>query len=137
MRTQVGIVGAGPAGLLLAQILHLQGIDTVIFTTPDLYDLVPSRVGNDLVLGPIFDLPPDYPYDGTVTVKADPPAENDSVLFDSDKFYTQGLAFTYLGPDVAAESAWMGPFNVLSMPPRCWTDPLETRSWARGSSQSK
>jgi lipid A 3-O-deacylase len=40
--------------------------------------------------------------------------ENDSVLFDSDKFYTQGLAFTYLGPDVAAESAWMGPFNVLS-----------------------
>jgi p-hydroxybenzoate 3-monooxygenase len=30
MRTQVGIVGAGPAGLLLAQLLHLHGIDTVI-----------------------------------------------------------------------------------------------------------
>jgi p-hydroxybenzoate 3-monooxygenase len=30
MRTQVGIVGAGPAGLMLAQILHLQGIDSVI-----------------------------------------------------------------------------------------------------------
>jgi p-hydroxybenzoate 3-monooxygenase len=30
VRTQVGIVGAGPAGLLLAQLLHLQGIDTVI-----------------------------------------------------------------------------------------------------------
>ena len=30
MRTQVGIVGAGPAGLLLAQLLHLQGIDSVI-----------------------------------------------------------------------------------------------------------
>ncbi len=30
MRTQVGIVGAGPAGLMLAQILHLQGIDHVI-----------------------------------------------------------------------------------------------------------
>jgi p-hydroxybenzoate 3-monooxygenase len=30
MRTQVGIVGAGPAGLLLGQLLHLQGIDTVI-----------------------------------------------------------------------------------------------------------
>jgi p-hydroxybenzoate 3-monooxygenase len=30
MRTQVGIVGAGPAGLLLAQLLHLQGIETVI-----------------------------------------------------------------------------------------------------------
>ena len=30
MRTQVGIVGAGPAGLLLSQLLHLQGIETVI-----------------------------------------------------------------------------------------------------------
>jgi p-hydroxybenzoate 3-monooxygenase len=30
MRTQVGIVGAGPAGLLLGHLLHLQGIDTVI-----------------------------------------------------------------------------------------------------------
>lgn len=31
MRTQVGIIGSGPAGLLLARILHLQGIDSVIF----------------------------------------------------------------------------------------------------------
>ena len=30
MRTQVGIVGAGPAGLMLAQILHLDGIDSVV-----------------------------------------------------------------------------------------------------------
>ena len=30
MRTQVGIVGAGPAGLLLSHLLHLQGIDSVI-----------------------------------------------------------------------------------------------------------
>ena len=30
MRTQVGIVGAGPAGLLLAQLLHLRGIESVI-----------------------------------------------------------------------------------------------------------
>jgi p-hydroxybenzoate 3-monooxygenase len=29
-RTQVGIVGAGPAGLLLAHLLHLEGIDSVI-----------------------------------------------------------------------------------------------------------
>ncbi len=29
-RTQVGIVGAGPAGLVLAQLLHLQGIDSVV-----------------------------------------------------------------------------------------------------------
>lgn len=31
MRTQVGIIGSGPAGLLLARILHLQGIETVVF----------------------------------------------------------------------------------------------------------
>ena len=30
MRTQVGIVGAGPAGLLLSHLLHLRGIDSVI-----------------------------------------------------------------------------------------------------------
>jgi p-hydroxybenzoate 3-monooxygenase len=29
-RTQVGIIGSGPAGLLLARLLHIQGIDTVI-----------------------------------------------------------------------------------------------------------
>ena len=30
MRTQVGIVGAGPSGLLLSQLLYLEGIDSVI-----------------------------------------------------------------------------------------------------------
>src|SRR5919198_3999303 len=30
MRTQVGIVGAGPAGLTLAHLLHLEGIESVI-----------------------------------------------------------------------------------------------------------
>ena len=30
MRTQVGIVGAGPAGLTLAQILHREGIESVV-----------------------------------------------------------------------------------------------------------
>ncbi|MEZ4659976.1 MAG: FAD-dependent monooxygenase [Caldilineaceae bacterium] len=30
MRTQVGIIGSGPAGLLLAQILHNHGIESVI-----------------------------------------------------------------------------------------------------------
>ena len=30
LRTQVGIVGAGPAGLLLSHLLHLDGIDSVI-----------------------------------------------------------------------------------------------------------
>jgi p-hydroxybenzoate 3-monooxygenase len=30
MRTQVGIIGAGPAGLVLSHLLHLQGIDCVV-----------------------------------------------------------------------------------------------------------
>ena len=30
LRTQVGIVGAGPAGLLLGHLLHLEGIDSII-----------------------------------------------------------------------------------------------------------
>jgi p-hydroxybenzoate 3-monooxygenase len=34
-RTQVGIVGAGPAGLVLGHLLHLQGIDSVILEDRD------------------------------------------------------------------------------------------------------
>ena len=30
MRTQVGIVGAGPAGLLLSHLLHVQGIESIV-----------------------------------------------------------------------------------------------------------
>src|SRR5512142_2886958 len=30
MRTQVGIIGSGPSGLLLARLLHLHGIESVI-----------------------------------------------------------------------------------------------------------
>ncbi|HUJ82130.1 MAG TPA: 4-hydroxybenzoate 3-monooxygenase, partial [Candidatus Acidoferrales bacterium] len=30
MRTQVGIVGAGPAGLLLSHLLHLQGVESIL-----------------------------------------------------------------------------------------------------------
>jgi p-hydroxybenzoate 3-monooxygenase len=35
MRTQVGIIGAGPAGLLLSHLLHLAGIDSVILEARD------------------------------------------------------------------------------------------------------
>jgi p-hydroxybenzoate 3-monooxygenase len=35
VRTQVGIVGAGPAGLLLAQLLHLEGIESVVLELRD------------------------------------------------------------------------------------------------------
>src|SRR5258707_5585143 len=30
LRTQVGIVGAGPAGLMLSHLLHLQGVESVV-----------------------------------------------------------------------------------------------------------
>ena len=30
MRTQVGIIGAGPSGLMLSHMLHLEGIESVI-----------------------------------------------------------------------------------------------------------
>jgi len=33
MRTQVGIIGAGPAGLLLAHLLQLRGIESVVLET--------------------------------------------------------------------------------------------------------
>ncbi len=33
MQTQVGIVGGGPAGMLLSHLLHLQGIESVLFET--------------------------------------------------------------------------------------------------------
>ena len=43
MRTQVGIVGAGPAGLLLSHLLHRAGIDCVVLEARS-RDYVESRV---------------------------------------------------------------------------------------------
>ena len=42
-RTQVGVIGSGPSGLLLSQLLHLEGIDTVVL----------ERRSRDHVLGRI------------------------------------------------------------------------------------
>jgi p-hydroxybenzoate 3-monooxygenase len=39
MRTQVGIVGAGPAGLLLSHLLHLDGIDSVVLESRSRADI--------------------------------------------------------------------------------------------------
>ncbi len=46
MKTQVAIIGAGPSGLLLGQLLHRAGIETVILEqqTPD-YVLGRIRAG--------------------------------------------------------------------------------------------
>ena len=43
MRTQVAIIGSGPSGLLLGQLLHLAGIDTVILERRD-RDYVLGRI---------------------------------------------------------------------------------------------
>ncbi len=43
MRTQVGIVGAGPAGLLLAHLLRLQGIESIVIETRS-REYVESRI---------------------------------------------------------------------------------------------
>lgn len=40
--------------------------------------------------------------------------ENDSIVFPTDRYYTQGFAFGYLGPDVAPDSGWAAPFGTLS-----------------------
>jgi p-hydroxybenzoate 3-monooxygenase len=43
IRTQVGIIGAGPAGLLLSHLLHLAGIDSIVLESRP-RDYVESRV---------------------------------------------------------------------------------------------
>lgn len=40
--------------------------------------------------------------------------ENDSLYFNSDKHYTQGLRASNLFPDLKADSAWNGPFNFFN-----------------------
>src|SRR5258708_21758708 len=48
MRTQVGIVGAGPAGLMLAHLLHLEGVQSVILENRS-RDYVESRIRAGLI----------------------------------------------------------------------------------------
>ena len=43
MRTQVGIVGAGPAGLLLSHLLHLEGVESVVLEARS-RDYVENRI---------------------------------------------------------------------------------------------
>jgi p-hydroxybenzoate 3-monooxygenase len=48
MRTQVGIVGAGPAGLMLARLLHLQGIESVVIENRS-RDYIENRIRAGLI----------------------------------------------------------------------------------------
>ncbi len=48
MRTQVGIVGAGPAGLMLARLLHLQGIESIVIENRS-RDYIENRIRAGLI----------------------------------------------------------------------------------------
>src|ERR1700688_2455470 len=48
MRTQVGIIGAGPAGLMLTRLLHLTGIDSVIIENCS-RDYIENRIRAGLI----------------------------------------------------------------------------------------
>ena|ERR1700730_16155211 len=48
MRIQVGIVGAGPAGLMLSHLLHLAGIESVILENRSRY-YIESRIRAGLI----------------------------------------------------------------------------------------
>ncbi|MDX6569986.1 MAG: p-hydroxybenzoate 3-monooxygenase [Gaiellales bacterium] len=54
-RTQVGIVGAGPAGLMLARLLHLQGIESVVLENRS-RDYVEHRIRAGVLEQPTVDL---------------------------------------------------------------------------------
>ena len=55
VRTQVAIVGAGPAGLTLGHLLHLQGIESVVLETRS-RDYVEHRVRAGVLEQPTVDL---------------------------------------------------------------------------------
>src|SRR5258708_4586768 len=48
MRTQVGIIGAGPAGLMLARLLHLQGISSIVIENRS-RDYIENRIRAGLI----------------------------------------------------------------------------------------
>ena len=55
MRTQVAIIGGGPSGLLLGQLLHRRGIDTVVLERKD-RDYVLSRIRAGVLERGLLDL---------------------------------------------------------------------------------
>ncbi|MDP9796532.1 p-hydroxybenzoate 3-monooxygenase [Catenuloplanes nepalensis] len=55
MRTQVGIIGAGPAGLLLSHLLHLAGVDSTVLELRD-REYVEARVRAGVLEQPTVEL---------------------------------------------------------------------------------
>ena len=48
MRTQVGIIGAGPAGLMLARLLRMQGIESIVIENRS-RDYIENRIRAGLI----------------------------------------------------------------------------------------
>ena len=48
MRAQVGIVGAGPAGLMLSHLLHLAGIESIVLENRN-RDYIENRIRAGLI----------------------------------------------------------------------------------------
>ena len=48
MRTQVGIIGAGPAGLMLSHLLHLEGIESIVLENRS-RDYIEGRIRAGLI----------------------------------------------------------------------------------------
>ena len=63
VRTQVGIVGAGPAGLLLGQLHHANGIDSVIVENCSRGYLTGSRAAMTSLAEQYVGLPPEVSFE--------------------------------------------------------------------------
>ncbi|TDL81078.1 4-hydroxybenzoate 3-monooxygenase [Palleronia sediminis] len=81
MRTQVVIIGGGPSGLLLSQLLHVRGIESVVLERKT-RDYVLSRIRAGVLERGLFDLMREagiagrmeregYPHDGTLIAHED------------------------------------------------------------------
>jgi lipid A 3-O-deacylase len=53
--------------------------------------------------------------------------ENDSLPFESDKHYTQGLRLSYLAPDLRPDSGWEKPFQLFDL---LGTGPNQSRRYS-------
>lgn len=62
--------------------------------------------------------------------------ENNSLYFNSDKHYTQGLRIANLSAPIAQDSAWNGPFAVIAAHTPIFTEPPSARRYALFLGQS-
>ncbi len=85
MRTKVGIIGAGPAGLFLARLLHLQGIESVILEWRS-RDYVEARIRAGVLEQGTIDLMREAKVDARMN-KEGLVHDGFDILFDSKRHY--------------------------------------------------